>query len=65
MRDEWEMEFAESGLEALELLTQTTFDVINSDMRMPGMDGAQLLHEVRQRYPQMVRLILSGHSTMR
>ena len=62
MRDEWEMEFAESGLEALELLTQTAFDVIISDMRMPGMDGAQLLHEVRQRYPQMVRLILSGHS---
>jgi len=61
-RDEWEMEFAESGLEALELLAQTAFDVIISDMRMPGMDGAQLLHEVRQRYPQMVRLILSGHS---
>jgi putative nucleotidyltransferase with HDIG domain len=62
MRDEWEMEFAESGREALELLAHEAFDVVISDMRMPGMDGAQLLHEVRQHYPQMVRLILSGHS---
>ena len=62
LRDEWEMEFAASGVQALEVLAQTTFDVVVSDMRMPGMDGAQLLHEVRQRYPQMVRLILSGHS---
>jgi HD-like signal output (HDOD) protein len=31
-------------------------------MRMPGMDGAQLLNEVKQRYPHVVRIILSGHS---
>ena len=62
LRDEWEMDFAESGVEALALLSNTAFDGIVSDMRMPGMDGARLLHEVRQRYPQMVRLILSGHS---
>ena len=62
LRDEWEMAFAESGAQALALLSKAPFDVIVSDMRMPGMDGAQLLDEVRQRYPQMVRLILSGHS---
>ncbi len=62
LRDEWDMAFAESGVQALALLSQVPFDVIVSDMRMPGMDGAQLLDEVRQRYPQMGRIILSGHS---
>ena len=60
--DEWEMAFAESGQEALDLLAEQPFDVIVSDMRMPGMDGAQLLNEVLRRYPQIVRIVLSGHS---
>jgi len=63
MRGEWDMSFAESGQDALELLDSDRFDVIVSDMRMPGMDGAQLLAEVRERYPYMVRIILSGQSS--
>src|SRR5438477_1546624 len=43
MRDEWDMTFATSGAEALEVLARSHPDVIVSDMRMPGMDGAQLL----------------------
>ncbi|MFH1410384.1 MAG: response regulator [Patescibacteria group bacterium] len=62
MRHEWVMEFAESGKAALEKLTQESFDVVVSDMRMPGMDGAQLLNEVKKHYPHVVRIILSGHS---
>src|SRR6185436_721470 len=62
MRDEWEMEFVDSGQKALELMAQSPFDVIVSDMRMPGMNGAELLNEVMRRYPQTVRLILSGHA---
>jgi HD-like signal output (HDOD) protein/CheY-like chemotaxis protein len=62
MRREWEMSFVESADEALRLLEKNPFDVIVSDMRMPGVDGAQLLNEVRMRYPQVVRIILSGHS---
>ncbi|MBN1593499.1 MAG: HDOD domain-containing protein [Candidatus Coatesbacteria bacterium] len=62
MRGEWEMVFAGSGKEALGHLEQEKFDVIISDMRMPGMDGAQLLSEVRERYPNMVRIVLSGQS---
>ncbi|MCD6327427.1 HDOD domain-containing protein [bacterium] len=61
-RGEWDMSFAESGQEALDLLDKDRFDVIVSDMRMPGMDGAQLLAEVRERYPYMVRIVLSGQS---
>jgi HD-like signal output (HDOD) protein len=40
------------------------FDVIVSDMRMPGMDGAALLTRVRDRYPEVVRIVLSGHSSL-
>jgi len=62
MRAEWDMSFARSGHEALEVLAAKRFDVIVSDMRMPGMDGAELLTEVRRRYPNVVRIALSGHS---
>ena len=64
MRDEWDMSFAESGKEALELMEKEHFDVIVSDMRMPGMDGAELLEKVRKGHPDVVRIVLSGHSEM-
>jgi HD-like signal output (HDOD) protein len=62
MRAEWEMEFVESAEAALQLLDQKPFDVIISDMRMPRMNGAELLAEVMKRYPATVRLILSGYA---
>jgi HD-like signal output (HDOD) protein/CheY-like chemotaxis protein len=60
MMDEWEMEFATGGEEALRAISRQSFDVVVTDMRMPGMDGAQLLEEVRRRSPQTVRVVLSG-----
>ncbi len=62
MRGEWNLTFVGSGAEALAHLEQHTQDVVVTDMRMPGMDGAQLLHEVQQRTPETVRIILSGYS---
>lgn len=62
LRSQWEMAFATDGTAALETLSAYSFDAVVSDMRMPGMDGAQLLTEVRRRYPQTVRIILSGYS---
>ena len=62
MRHEWQMYFVPGGAEALTLLSTQPIDVIVSDMRMPGLDGAQLLHEVKRLYPQMVRIILSGYA---
>jgi HD-like signal output (HDOD) protein/CheY-like chemotaxis protein len=64
-RNEWAMEFASSGSAALEQLARAPVDVIVSDMRMPGMDGWQLLAEVRDLYPQTIRLVLSGHADAR
>jgi putative nucleotidyltransferase with HDIG domain len=62
MRHEWSMEFVSSGSEALESLAKAPADVIVTDMCMPGMDGWQLLAEVKTLYPQTVRLVLSGHA---
>lgn len=62
MREQWDMQFTHSGPEALALLEQQPVDILVSDMRMPGMDGAELLHEVMERYPHTVRFVLSGQS---
>lgn len=61
-REEWNMHFVVSGAEALQLMSKEPFDVVVSDMRMPGMDGVQLLTQVRERHPTTVRIILSGHA---
>ena len=58
----WAMDFASTGDEGLAKLAATPFDVVVSDMRMPGMDGAQFLEQVRHRHPETMRIILSGYS---
>jgi HD-like signal output (HDOD) protein/CheY-like chemotaxis protein len=60
LRREWQMEFAEGGVQALDRLATAPFDAVVTDMRMPGMDGAELLHEVMRRHPDTVRIVLSG-----
>jgi HD-like signal output (HDOD) protein len=62
MRSEWEMVFATGGQDALAAMDRQSFDIIVTDMRMPGMDGAQLLEEVQKRAPQTLRMVLSGQS---
>jgi HD-like signal output (HDOD) protein/CheY-like chemotaxis protein len=62
MRNEWKMEFRSSGPQALESLAKSPADVVVSDVRMPGMDGWELLSEVKKRYPESVRLVLSGYA---
>ncbi|TWU60253.1 Hydrogenase transcriptional regulatory protein hupR1 [Rubripirellula tenax] len=61
-RNVWDMQFAGGGAEALAVLTNGPIDVIVSDMRMPGIDGAELLTRVSKLYPNTVRLVLSGQS---
>jgi DNA-binding NtrC family response regulator len=61
-RREWAMVFASSGNDALEKMAEQPCDVVVSDMRMPGMDGADLLMRVKETYPATVRMILSGQA---
>lgn len=59
---DWDMTFVESAREALRLLENSRYDIIITDIRMPEMNGVELLIEVRRLYPHMVRIALSGHS---
>lgn len=60
--EDWEVETALSGEEALRLLAADRYDAIVSDMRMPGMDGADLLDRIEKDYPRMLRIVLSGQA---
>jgi HD-like signal output (HDOD) protein len=61
-RKQWDMVFALGGQAALDELKREPFDVVVSDMRMPIIDGAALLTQVRELYPATARIILSGHA---
>jgi putative nucleotidyltransferase with HDIG domain len=61
-RSQWDMVFALGGQAALDELANGAFDVVVSDMRMPGIDGAALLSKVKEQYPASARIILSGHA---
>lgn len=54
--EDWEIQFFASGAEALAMLRRQPVDVVLSDMRMPGMTGAQLLTQVAQDFPDTVRI---------
>jgi HD-like signal output (HDOD) protein len=62
LRNEWSVETAGSGRAALALLDAEAFDIVVSDMKMPGMDGAELLTHVRSLHPASIRVILSGEA---
>ena len=61
---EWEMSFVESGESALEELARSSYDVIVSDVRMPGLDGTAVLATASERWPNAIRIALSGAATL-
>lgn len=61
-RKDWDMVFALGGEQAIEQLEAGPFHVVVTDMRMPKIDGAQLLTLVQERWPSTCRIVLSGHA---
>jgi len=62
MQRQWQIDCAGSGQEAIDRMDRQHYDVIVTDMRMPQMSGAQLLEVVRTRWPQTIRIVLSGYN---
>lgn len=54
----------ESGQEAIQACLSRSFDLVISDMSMPGMDGAELLRQLAKDYPSMRRIILTGYADL-
>jgi DNA-binding NtrC family response regulator len=59
---DWQVQFAQSATQAMDILNHGKVDVIVSDIRMPGIDGIQFLTTAKEKWPQTVRIVLSGHS---
>ena len=61
-KEGWRLLLTTSARKGLELLADNRVDLVVSDMRMPGMDGATFLRQVKEDYPQTVRVILTGYA---
>jgi HD-like signal output (HDOD) protein/CheY-like chemotaxis protein len=59
---DWEVEIAESGAKALEMMRERAFDIVVTDMRMPEMSGSQLLAELQEHHPATARVVLTGYT---
>ena len=64
-QNEIEVFTANNGLQALALLEQEAIDLVISDWRMPGMDGPQLLAEIKIRFPQLPVIVMTAYSTVK
>lgn len=62
--EEYKCHFVTGGTEALKIMETEKIAVIVSDMRMPQMDGLALLKIVKEKYPQTVRIVLSGYTQL-
>ncbi len=60
----YDLLLAESGEQALQLLESRPVDLVVSDARMPNMDGAALLAEIHRRFPETIRILLTGHADL-
>jgi YesN/AraC family two-component response regulator len=61
-RKEWDMHFAEGGAQAIDLMKHSHFDVLVTDLRMPGVDGTTLVARARTDSPETIRIVLSGYA---
>jgi len=62
MDEPYDTLFANGGEAALEVLKNNEVHILVTDMRMPGMNGLELLRIVKEEYPHIVRMVLSGYT---
>ena len=62
-RKKWTLSFAVGAQQALQTLSEQSHDVVVTDMRMPQIDGAELLRIVRDQHPRTTRIVLSGQTS--
>jgi excisionase family DNA binding protein len=60
---EYDVDLAAGGQEALERLHREQYDLVITDLRMPGVDGLTLIREARRYMPQLPIIIITGYST--
>lgn len=60
----YEIEIALSAVEALEKIKERPFDIVITDLKMPGMDGMELLRILRKDYPDVIVVMITGFSTV-
>ena len=62
--DGYEVAIALSGREALEKMKETSFDIVITDLKMPGIDGMEVLKTIRKEYPEVIVIMITGFSTV-
>lgn len=60
----YSVQFAENGLQALEKIAETRFDVVLLDVKMAGIDGIETLQKIRERTTELPVIMISGHGTI-
>jgi len=61
-KEDYELLTASNGEEALKILDENTVQLVMSDQRMPEMSGTELFEKVKERYPEIIRIILTGYT---
>jgi DNA-binding NtrC family response regulator len=61
----FEVAEADTGEKALEYLEQFAFDVLITDLRLPGIDGTKVIEVARERYPGIVAIVITGYGTVK
>ena len=60
----FEIHCANSGYHALDVLSKNSIDLIVTDLRMPGLDGMELLTRVKDKYPNTTMIVMTAHGTV-
>lgn len=61
----YNIEIAEDGRQALEIIQKKKIDLVTLDLKMPGMQGEEVLSRIKEAHPEVEVLIITGHGTLK